>query len=110
MDITGNLDLRIVEMVRRIVEGFHPERVILFGSRARETTGADSDVDLLVIMHVTGSRRKQAAEIDLALADRTLPVDLIVLTPDDVEQFKNTVGHVVYPAMHEGKVLYERPA
>jgi uncharacterized protein len=40
----------IEQMVRRIVEQFHPERVILFGSHARGDAGPDSDVDLLVVM------------------------------------------------------------
>ena len=45
----------IDDMVRRIAERFQPEKVILFGSYARGTAGPDSDVDLLVIMAVTGS-------------------------------------------------------
>jgi predicted nucleotidyltransferase len=33
----------------RLVEQFRPQRVILFGSQARGTADARSDVDLLVI-------------------------------------------------------------
>ena len=58
---------KIEEMVQRIVERFHPEKIILFGSHARGTAGPDSDVDLLVVMPVQGSRRKKATEIDLSL-------------------------------------------
>ncbi|MBH0185089.1 MAG: nucleotidyltransferase domain-containing protein, partial [Nitrospira sp.] len=47
-------------MVRRIVERFHPERVILFGSHARGTAGPQSDVDLLVVMQAQGSKRRCA--------------------------------------------------
>jgi len=47
----------IKEMVQRIVAGFNPEKVILFGSYARGTAGTDSDVDLLVVMRVRGSKR-----------------------------------------------------
>ena len=36
------------QITRRIVEGFHPQRLILFGSRARGDERRDSDVDLLV--------------------------------------------------------------
>ena len=42
----------ISEMVRRIVERFHPEKIILFGSYARGTAGPDSDVDLLVVLPI----------------------------------------------------------
>jgi predicted nucleotidyltransferase len=47
----------IEEMVRRIVERFDPERIILFGSHARGTANPDSDIDLLVVMPVVGSTR-----------------------------------------------------
>src|SRR5450830_61090 len=59
---------KISEMVRRIVEGFHPDKIILFGSYARGAAGPDSDADLLVVMPVKGSKREKAIEIDVELA------------------------------------------
>jgi predicted nucleotidyltransferase len=106
----GAIPGEIHRMVERIVERFHPEKVILFGSHARGTAGPDSDVDLLVVMQVEGSRRKQAAEIDGALIDRGLPLDLIVITPEELERQREQVGTVVRPAVREGIVLYERVA
>jgi len=97
----------VEEAVNRIVEQFHPAKVILFGSRARGEAAADSDVDLLVVMDVTGSKRRKAVEIDLALADRTFPLDLIVVTPGEFDRYRDVTGHVVYPAVREGKVLYD---
>ena len=101
---------KIDEMVRRIVEGFDPEKIILFGSHATGTAGPDSDVDLLVVMEVSGSKRERAVEIDLALADIVIPKDVIVMTPYQVERYKDVVGTIIYPALREGKVLYERAA
>ncbi len=101
---------KIEEMVRRIVERFHPDQVILFGSYARGQAGPDSDVDLLVVMPVQGSKRKMAVEIDLMLAGSGLAKDIIVVTPEEFERGRNIVGTIVYPAMHEGKVMYERAA
>ena len=103
-------DPRIADMVRRIVEQFHPDKVILFGSRAGGRCAADSDVDLLVVMPVKGSVRRKAMEIDLALADRTLPLDLIVVTPEQFERDRDRIGTIVRPAAREGKVLYDRAA
>ncbi len=97
-------------MVQRIVERFHPQKIILFGSHARATADADSDVDLLVVMPVVGSKRRQASEIDQALADRRLPLDLIVVTPEEFAAYKDVTGHILYPAVREGKVLYEAAA
>jgi predicted nucleotidyltransferase len=99
----------IAEMVRRVVEGFNPHQIILFGSHARGTAGPDSDADLLVVMPLEGSRRKQAVEIRIALSGMGLAKAVIVVTPEEVEQYRDLVGTVIHPAMREGKVLYERP-
>jgi predicted nucleotidyltransferase len=101
---------KIEEMVRRIVEGFDPEKIILFGSSARDEAGPDSDADLLVVMRVEGSKRQKAIEIDLALADLGVPKDILIVTPEEVERYRDIVGTIIYPALREGKVLYERAA
>ena len=101
---------KIDDLVRRIVERFQPEKIILFGSHARGTAGQDSDADILVVMPVKGSKRKKATEMDVALIGLDLPVDLIVVTPEELERNKNQIGTIVYPALREGKVLYEKAA
>ncbi len=101
---------QIEAMTQQIVQRFHPLKIILFGSYARGGITVDSDVDLLVVMEVSGSKRRQASEIDLALAGRTLPLDLIVVTPQEFERYRDVMGHIIYPAVREGKVLYERAA
>ena len=98
------------EMVRLIAERFHPEKIILFGSYANGQPTADSDLDLLIVMRVDGSLRKKANEIDLALADRMVPMDVIVVTPQQFERRKDAIGTIVREAAREGKVIYERAA
>jgi predicted nucleotidyltransferase len=98
----------IRQMVRRIVSRFHPERIILFGSQARGDAGPDSDVDLLVVMPVEGSRREKAVEIGVALHGIRLPKDIIVTTPEAFEWRKEVVGTIERPAAKEGRVLYAR--
>lgn len=99
----------IDRMVRMIVRKFHPERIILFGSRARGDAGPDSDVDLLVVMPLEGSKREKQLELRLALYDYMMPVDVIVTSPEDFAWRKDIVGTIEWPATHEGKVLYARP-
>ena len=101
---------KIDELVSRIVERFQPEKIILFGSYARGTAGEDSDADILVVMPVKGSKRKKATEIDIALVGLDLPVDVIVVTPEELDRNKNMIGTIIYPALREGKVLYEKAA
>ena len=64
---------QIRRIVNRIVRQFHQERIILFGSHARGDAGPDSDVDLLVVMSVDGSRREKAIEIGVALHGIRVP-------------------------------------
>jgi uncharacterized protein len=99
---------KIQEMTRRIVARFDPEWVILFGSHARGEAGPDSDVDLLVVMRVHGSRREKGVEIGVALHDIRIPKDIIVTTPEEFEWRKDVVGTIERPATREGEVLYVR--
>ncbi|HEX9593963.1 MAG TPA: nucleotidyltransferase domain-containing protein [bacterium] len=98
----------IEAMVNRIVEGFAPERVILFGSHARGTGGPDSDVDLLVVMPVSGSKREKQLEIRLALREFPIPKDILVTTPEEFTWRKEIPGTIERPAAREGRVLYAR--
>jgi len=96
-------------MVRRIVAHFAPEKIILFGSHARGTAGPDSDVDLLIVMSVAGSKRQTAIEIGVALHDIRIAKDIIVTTPEEFDWRKDVIGTIEWPAWHEGKILYARP-
>lgn len=98
------------EAVQRIATRFDPDKIILFGSAARGQGGPDSDADLLVVMAVNGSKRQQAVQIDLALEGIPIPIDLIVVTPDELEKYRQTTGTIIREAVREGKVLYERAA
>lgn len=98
----------IERMTRRVVRRFRPERVILFGSCARGEAGPDSDVDLLVVLPIEGSKREKRIEIRLALHDLHVPTDVIVSTPEEFAWRKDVVGTIEYPAAHDGRVLYER--
>src|SRR6185295_17603357 len=98
----------IRQMVRRIVRQFRPERIILFGSHARGDAGPDSDVDLLVVMPVEGSRREKAVEIGVALHDIRLPKDIIVTTPEAYESRKEIAGTRGGPAAKGERFLFPR--
>lgn len=98
------------EVKRRIVLRFQPQRIILFGSYARGVPGPDSDIDLLIVMDVEGSTRQKANEIDMLMADRRIPMDFIVITPEQYERQKNMVGTIIRQIEREGKVIYEHAA
>ncbi len=98
------------EATRRLVERFHPGRIILFGSQARGTADARSDVDLLVICAVEGDRGDLALAMDRALRGLGLARDIVVLTPEEFEMDRHIPGTIARPAWQEGKVLYDSAA
>jgi len=98
----------ITAMVRRIVKGFSPERVILFGSHADGRAGPDSDVDLLVVMRLTRSKAAKELEIRRALRNYRVPKDIVVTTPAAFEWRKSIPGTIERPAARRGRVLYEK--
>ncbi len=98
----------IDKMVRRLARRFKPEQIILFGSHARGTAGPDSDVDLLVVMPLTGQKQDTELAMRLALHDFAVATDVIVVTPEEVARRRHIPGTIIRPALHEGKVLYAR--
>ena len=101
-------DAVLQEMVERIVRGFDPERIILFGSQARGDAHENSDVDLLVVMPDGTDRRAAMRAMQRTLFDQTVDRTVIVTTPDEIRRRGDLVGTVLRPALREGRVLYER--
>ena len=94
------------EIVRRIVEVAQPARIILFGSAARGEMEPHSDIDLLVVKEGVG-RRDMAALISRELRGVGAAVDVVVVTPEDVERYGNSHALVIKPALQDGKVVYD---
>ena len=95
------------EMTRRLVDGFHPEKIILFGSQVKGTADERSDVDILVISRFGGRRRDVMLEMDGALSGMELASDIVVLTPEEYERDRKIPGTIARYASLEGRVLYE---
>src|SRR4051812_2724720 len=93
-------------VAQTIVERFAPERVILFGSRARGQQRPDSDYDLMVV--IDGEAGDLERAIREAIGERERHVDIIVLTPAHFEERRDDVGTMSYVADREGRVLYDR--
>jgi len=106
----GEVSPRVLNrVVHRVVQVADPERIILFGSAARGEMGPESDLDLLVIK-AGAHRRRLAQAIYRALVGVGQPVDVVVVTPDDVARYRNVEYLILSEALREGRVVYERPA
>jgi predicted nucleotidyltransferase len=96
------------EAIERITRRFDPLRIILFGSWARGNARPDSDLDLLVVLPHIENKRRAAVEILRVLNGLPVSKDVVVTTPEEIATRGNVVGHVLRPALREGKVIYER--
>lgn len=92
----------------KLVQQFHPVRVVLFGSYASGKPGPDSDVDILVILPFEGRPVKKALEI-LNRTDPRFPIDLMARTPEQVADRLKMNDFFMRDIMEKGKVLYEAP-
>ena len=94
------------EIIKRVVAVAQPERIILFGSAARETMGPHSDVDLLVVKSGEFDQGHVLGDIYVNLHGVGQAVDIVLVTPEQVERYKNTHCLVIAPALREGKEIY----
>lgn len=95
------------EIVRRIVVTAQPEKIILFGSRARGDARLDSDIDLLVVADDPQPRSLRASALYGVLSDILVPMDILVYRPEEIEEWRNVPQAFVTTVVREGRVLYE---
>ena len=104
----GKPDDKIVgEIVRRVIEVAEPDRIILFGSAARGDMGPDSDLDFLVIKSGDYDRALLEGDLYVAMSGVGLAADFILVTPQQVEQYKHSKSLIIYPALNEGVEVYK---
>jgi len=107
-----NLPLRLPvegqQIVEKIVKGYAPQKIYLFGSYAWGEPDGDSDLDLLVIKETQARRIDREVEV-VQLFDgpsRRLPVDVFVLTPEELERRHRRGDPFVEMILTEGHLLY----
>ena len=94
------------EIIQRVVAVAQPERIILFGSAARETMGPNSDVDLLVVKSGEFDQGRVLGDIYVHLHGVGQAVDVVLVTPEQLERYRNTHCLVIAPALREGREIY----
>ena len=95
------------EMVQRILTVGNPQKIVLFGSRARRNAQPDSDYDLLVIEPSNLPRYKRAAKYRRALIGIGRAKDIVVWTPSEVAEWRNVPNAFITTILNKGIVLYE---
>lgn len=92
----------------RIVQAFRPRQIILFGSYAYGSPSSDSDVDLLVVMPFEGHEADQALAIRRQVR-LPFPADLIVRSPQQLDERLRLNDWFLREIVEQGRVLYAAP-
>jgi predicted nucleotidyltransferase len=96
------------DVVKRLVDGLHPENIILFGSHAYGVPNKGSDIDLIVIIPESDEPRYRRAQKAYGyLWGLKAPVELIIMTHQEVDQSVTVPVSLASKAVRKGRVLYE---
>ena len=99
---------KVAAAVQRIASLARPRQVILFGSVVRGATTKDSDVDILVVIaDETVSQRQESVRIRRALADISMPMDILVVSERRLAELAHAPGLIYREALRHGMVVYE---
>jgi len=99
-------DEQIDRVVKRLVVGMHPEKILLFGSCAEGNTTRDSDIDLLVVKDSDEPPHERHKRAMRCLRGVGVPVDVLVYTSDEVERWKDVETAFVTQVIKKGQVIY----
>ena len=102
----ATLDKIIQDTLGRILSVVSPKQVFLFGSAARGNLHDNSDIDLLVVVPNGTHRRKTAQSIYRNLVGLSFAADIVVVTEEDVDKYRDAEGWVIREALAEGILVY----
>jgi predicted nucleotidyltransferase len=107
VDFIGSRQV-IDEIVKKIVNEYSPQKVILFGSYASGNPDEESDLDLLVIKDTDKRPIERWTDIKRILRDRnrTISVTPIVYTPKELQERLTLGDFFIQEVLKKGKVLY----
>jgi predicted nucleotidyltransferase len=97
----------LVEVIRRLVEAYHPLRVYLFGSAARGDAGADSDYDFMIVVSDDAPPELQDSRTGYrALSGLGIAKDILVWTRNEFDRRLPLKASLPSTIVEEGKLLY----
>ena len=103
------IEAKIKEITEKIVKEFQPEKIILFGSWAWGTPGADSDVDLFIVKESNKKRWEREYDLRMNLiGNKFPPMDLLIYTPEEMERRIRIEDFFIQDILKNGKLMYAR--
>ena len=98
----------IQDVLERLLTGYAPQKIILFGSYSRGNPRPDSDIDLLIIKETSERFIDRWVTVRHILSDskRRIPLETLVLTPQEVSKRLARGDQFLAEIIEEGEVLY----
>jgi len=101
-----NIEEEINSIARQIIEKYHPEKIILFGSSARGETGPDSDIDFLVVKKDTPDLGRERSRELRRLIEKHWAVDFLVYKPEELQEREELGDPFIRAVLKQGKIIY----
>ncbi|MCZ6680984.1 MAG: nucleotidyltransferase domain-containing protein [Candidatus Poribacteria bacterium] len=98
----------IQEILEKLLAGYTPQKVILFGSYAYGDPRPDSDIDLLIIKETSERFIDRWVTVRRVLSDpkRRIPLETLVLTPEEVSERLTIGDQFLAEIVEKGEVIY----
>ena len=104
----SDLPENVQEVIQRIVEGYDPEKIIIFGSYARGDWTDDSDLDVLVVKETRERPFERIGAVSGSCWPRKLSMDIVVKTPEEIENELQEQQLFTREIMREGVLVHDR--
>ena len=108
-DIQQEGDTLILDILEAL-RSYEPQRVMLFGSRARGEEDEYSDIDLIIIKQTEEAFLDRLRQVASLLSHLPKSVDVLVYTPQEFDQMVKEGRDFILMVLEEGKIIYERAA
>jgi uncharacterized protein len=96
------------DISRRLIAECDPEKIILFGSRVAGIDNEGSDIDLAIVKETEKRPLERRIEVETLLADRTVPIDIVVYTPEEMRTLYSQGSPFIEEIVEKGRLLYMR--
>ena len=105
-----DIQSKIKSAVNLLVDASHPLKVILFGSQARHEATEDSDIDLMVVVDQLKDKEAETMALYRALWAQKIYADVVLVSQEDFDYWKDTTNHICNEAVLDGQILYDKSA
>jgi len=95
--------------IEALAQGYRPDRILLFGSLAREDVHVGSDVDLLIVKNEAEERFADRIAAALDCCSGTVGVQGFVYTEEEIQRMLQRGNEFIANALREGVLVYEKP-